>query len=449
MRVIVAGRLSRKVTDRDPTGFDSQEREAVEWAERQGHRVVAVVADFKTGRAGLAARPHLKPWVTEPEYLVQYDGIVALKLDRLTRGNRQETAELEQWARDHGKVLMTTEGLQFPVEGGEGIPWDLYMRLAHDEWLRISERYTRMQRELRAQGSHVGRSPYGYDIVREGSRKVLKPNTVEAGVIRDAVDWYMGGDSLDVICERLNKAGRLPRPMKDGRQATWQAMTLGRVLRKEVLVGRNKDSKGRTVSKVEPILDRSLWEEFITRLDQRAYRKGVAQSANPAMLAGVIKCGKCGRNMYRHNSGTTVRGGPHLAYYCRPCKAYVRLREADATVSDLLSADTGHDVETSIVPGREHEHEIAEVERDMLEAVKARQYDRLAALQIEMDRLEALPADLPRIERQPARQTVAEMWSALPDDAARRRYLLSRDIRAIYLDGVVMVELGLLKRTPS
>ena len=219
MRVLVAGRLSRKAGDRDQTGFDSQEREAVRWAQAQGHEVVAVVADFKTGRAGLSARPNLRPWVTDPAMLVRYDGIVTLKLDRLTRGDSKETADLEEWARGHDKTLLTTEGLVFPCEGADGIRWDLAKRLAHDEWLRISERYTRMQRELRAQGSLVGRNPYGYRIVPEGTRKTLAPEPAEAQVIRDAADWYLAGASLDVICERLNQAGRLPRRMKDGRQS--------------------------------------------------------------------------------------------------------------------------------------------------------------------------------------------------------------------------------------
>lgn len=61
MRVIVAGRLSRKAADPDQTGFDSQERDSVRWAQSEGHEVVAVVADYKSGRSGPEARPNLRP----------------------------------------------------------------------------------------------------------------------------------------------------------------------------------------------------------------------------------------------------------------------------------------------------------------------------------------------------------------------------------------------------
>src|SRR5262249_32836187 len=147
MRVIIAGRLSRKVADRDQTGFDSQERASVRWAESLGHEVVAVVADFKTGRSGLDARPNLRPLVTDADRLASYEGIVALKVDRLTRGDRAETAKLEQWARDNGKsLLIAGADVHFPSEGTDGIQWDLMLRKAHQEWLNTSERYRRMHR---------------------------------------------------------------------------------------------------------------------------------------------------------------------------------------------------------------------------------------------------------------------------------------------------------------
>lgn len=58
MRVIVAARLS--VLAEGQTGLDSQEQEAVRWAEQQGHEIVEVVKDHKTGKSHLWDRPNLK-----------------------------------------------------------------------------------------------------------------------------------------------------------------------------------------------------------------------------------------------------------------------------------------------------------------------------------------------------------------------------------------------------
>lgn len=418
MRVLVAGRLSRKVTDRDQTGFDSQERDAVRWAEQNDHDVVSVVADYKTGRSGLDARPNLRPWVTEPAKLARYDAIVALKVDRLTRGNRAETAELEKWAADHGKTLFIVgSDVKFPSEGTDGIAWDLMLRMAHQEWLNTSERYQRMQRTRREDGSLVGRNPYGFRIVKQGDVKTLAHNDAEASVIRDAAEWYLSGRTLDSIAETLNESGRLPRAMKDGRQPVWAAKTLSQVLRNEAVIGRRRNGHGYTL-KAEPILTRATWQAVITRMDKRATRKGVSPSKSQAMLTSIIKCGRCDRNMYRTNTG----------YYCRTrgCSSFVTVEYADSFVRDAMARNTRRDVTETVIPGSDHVNEIDSLKADMTDAIQRSDFGRLPALQAEIERLEAEPATPSRVVRRESDMTVAEMWAALPDDNARRAFLIER-----------------------
>src|SRR5258707_5252109 len=149
---------------RRSTGLDSQEQETVRWAEQQGHTVVAVVQDAASGAKVIASRRHLRPWLSEPEKLAQYDGIVVYRMDRLTRGDSAETRRIETWADEHGKTLMTADDLIFPCEGADGIRWDLAKRIAHDEWLRIRKRYGRMQRTVRANGGFIRRPPRGVTL---------------------------------------------------------------------------------------------------------------------------------------------------------------------------------------------------------------------------------------------------------------------------------------------
>jgi len=63
MRLILAARLSR-LSD-GQTGIETQDEDAREWAEANGHIIIAVAADTKTGTAAmwerkntLAASPH-------------------------------------------------------------------------------------------------------------------------------------------------------------------------------------------------------------------------------------------------------------------------------------------------------------------------------------------------------------------------------------------------------
>ena len=69
---------------------------------------------------------------------------------RPSRGDNQSTNAIEAWAYENGKQLLTEDGLVFPCEGADGIRWDVTKRIAHEEWLKDSERYRRMQADLKA-----------------------------------------------------------------------------------------------------------------------------------------------------------------------------------------------------------------------------------------------------------------------------------------------------------
>lgn len=429
MRILIAARLSRRKGDGSQTGMESQDTEILKWAEREGHEIIHIAADFKSGTTHPWDRKNLRPWVTEPSKIAQYDAVVAYRFDRLSRGDDRSTSMIEEWAYQNGKQLLTEDGLRFPCEGADGIRWDVTKRIAHEEWLKISERYNRMTLYLRSEGYHIGRSHYGYRaIILDGHRhKRLVIDPKEAAVVRDMAAWCLDGASLADIAARLNEAGRLPRKMGNGYQGKWHDGTVGRVLRNEVIAGRQKDSKGRTIQKIdEPILSRATWEKVIRQLSDRSKRKGLSPSKHPALLTSIIICTACGKPMYR--SGTAR----NRYYYCsktKGCGSIIRIDIADKFIHDAMSSDHRRDMIEVVIPGSGYEAEIAEIKRDMAEAVEAEEFEQLAGLKAELDRLRSLPASPTRIERRESDQTVAQMWAAMTDDTARRKYLLERYAR--------------------
>jgi DNA invertase Pin-like site-specific DNA recombinase len=369
--------------------------------------------------------------VTDPAKIAQYDAVVALKFDRLSRGDDASTAAIEAWARDNGKLLITvSDALQYPCEGIAGIRWDLAARMAHQEWLEISERYTRMGDTLRAGGFHVGRAPFGYvPVIKPGEKhKGLVIVPAEADIIRDAAEWYLGGLSLDDVCAKLNGTDRLPRAMKSGHQPLWAPSTLSKVLHNEVIAGRQRALDGRTILRVDPILSREIWEKVIARMSAKSKckgRTGISQSKTPAMLTSVIMCTACDKPMYR------ITGN---AYYCRikGCKSRILIDVADQWVSSAMLGDDRRDVIEVVIPGSGHEADIAEVKRDLAEAVEAEEFDRIPSLRDELARLRALPAERTRVERRESDRTVGQMWAAMADDSERRAYLMERGARVLY-----------------
>lgn len=469
MRVLVAGRLSRKVTDRDQTGFDSQEREAVRWAQERGHDVVDVVADYRSGRSGLDARPNLRPWVTDPGKLAQYDAIVALKVDRLTRGNREETTQLEQWAREHGKsLLIAGADVRFPSEGRDGIAWDLYLRMAHDEWVQISERYMRMLRERREQGSATGRAPWGFvtELQPDGTRRL--PNgadgqkafvpapegrkwvpliyqaIIDGSSLRDVAAW------LDL--ESVPHAG------------PWSEKSVDQLIKNPVYYGQRRNA-GQL--ETEELVGYSVWQAANAALASRA-KSGRNTVVRPKALLSPV-CGNPGCDasgahpspMYRQYSKPS-----HPYYRCNGhgprahgCGNMLRADDLDSVVTETMLADRANFHVTRVfVAGDSRADDIGKLREQAADAYRRGDRAAFRELDTRADELESLPSVAPHWDEKASCETcgpvsVEQAWqcwreghhvvtrgehfASLGTDE-RRKYLAGYEIRACRDDVMIV-----------
>ena len=284
MKVIIAARLS--VLHDGETGLDSQEKEAIRWAETHGHEVVGIVADHKTGKSHLWDRPNLRPWVLEPAKLAEYDAIVALKVDRLTRAEDEGVDAMKAWARkNHKQLLISSADVKFPSEGMEGVRWDMYIRMAHQEWMDIRERYERMKASRHEAGSIVGRAPWGYEIVKVGSIKTLEPTAEGRVWVPRIFGWIAEGETARTVAERLEAAG-IRSGAKDGR---WREQSIVALIRVSTYTGLRL-RKGRTALQVEQLVSRALQDQATAKLAARGNLMP-STPARPKALLAKLKCG--------------------------------------------------------------------------------------------------------------------------------------------------------------
>lgn len=168
MDVIIAARLSQKSKGHASTGIETQDEDARDWAKDEGHKVVATVADHASGTKAMWQRKNLRPWVTEAELMTKYQGIVAAKQDRLSRGDWRDEAELRIWAETNGKTLFIVDReLRWPPREGahhneDVTNWNRGAEEAHREWNNISKRYKRMLKNRVDNNELTGRPVYGY-----------------------------------------------------------------------------------------------------------------------------------------------------------------------------------------------------------------------------------------------------------------------------------------------
>ena len=255
MRILIAARLSQ-LSD-GQTGLDTQDAEATAWARNGGHTVVHVAADRKSGTSAPWNRKNLRPWVTSPEKLAQYDAVLAYRLDRLTRGDNASTNAIEKWAHDNHKQLLTVDGLRFPCEGNDGIRWDISKRIAHEEWLGSSEKYRRMQAALRAAGKLVGRPPFGYQVApADGGHKTLIPTDDGRVYVPEIFQRCIAGDSLNDIAQWMD--GKDVPPTSGTK---WWAKSIGSLIRCTTYTGRRQDASGQTILTCEPLIDAATFRQ--------------------------------------------------------------------------------------------------------------------------------------------------------------------------------------------
>lgn len=432
MRVIVAGRLSRKASDRDQTGFDTTDREAVRFAEFNGHEIVATVADFASGRTAVTKRKNLRPYVEDPKLIGTYDAILALNVTRLTRGDEAETADLEAWARKHGKMLITVDGCMYPSQGQtvERIKWDIMTAQAHDEWLKTQKRYKDMHATLKAKGSILGRAPWGYRIVKRDGVKVFEATEQGRAWVPVIFEAAAEGKTARQICQMLDAQG--VKPQRGGK---WnEGFLINGVLKNTTYYGRPSWS-----GNADALVKKALFDRANAVMTSRARGGRSAVNAPKALLAP--RCGNPECNATEPHPSPMYRVyAPYkdrkvALYRCTGSGPQRRGCGAPMIPCDLLDSivlnlsaywDERPYVAQRFVAGDDNGAKIEELKSRLNDAQTRAETN---ALWDEIEALEALGSVAPHWEPVETDMTEGDHLRSLDLDG-QRAYLARKDIRA-------------------
>jgi len=402
-RWVVAARLSRVAKkDRERgdaviDGIQTQDQRSAEWTRQEGHQVVHVTRDRNvSGAVAPWERPELGSWLTDPAKLVQYDGIVAYSVDRLSR-EYFDLAWLRKWAEEnHKKLYVIKERLRWP-DNRDGTLWGVAAEHAYEERQEIIERVTRELDALREAGKLANRFPFGYTSAGDKYDRYLSPADEGRSYIPRIFQHAIDGWSLDTIAEWLSDEGVKPSSGGDGK---WWGAVVGRIIKNPTYMGHQcerdlvppdeveeSDGKtvryrygstwtesprfqyGKTIHRCEPLVNAAIWKHANEALTNRT-KRGRYDPEKRAMLAEALCCPLCSDSpMYR------IRGGGgksrYLFYYrCagrgnqrKGCGNMVRMELVDAAVNEIMASTFDVPVmRHDIVYGNEAEIE-AEIER--------------------------------------------------------------------------------------
>lgn len=432
MKLLQAARLSR-LGDAS-TGLDKQDLDCQRYAELGSHEITHVCADSDvSGDTDPWTRPQLGPYLSDPQLVGTYDGIVASHVDRLARST-VHFMRLLHWADEHHKTIITTgeQGIDFSTPVGKLLGY-IISWLGEQELAAIKRRSIATQRYLKDNDFLVGRPPWGYKIIDKGDHKGLAVDEDLKPYLRGMIDRALAGDTLNSICQWLDDSG-----IKPPRKKPWHPKSISQILHNPVLMGRRKNSSGKTDLSFDGLLSSNEFNALQTSLDNRPTRRGPVSSTT-AMLTGVAVCASCGGPMYRFRAKTKRKDGTsniNTYYRCKGtdrnpsrCRNMVPLADLDAWVDEWFTGDAFGNteiVERIILPGTGHEDDIASVEQDIRELdLDSPDFDsRLAALRTERSRLIALPTEPDQTIERPTGVLVKDLWPTLSAQQ-KRSYLLA------------------------
>jgi site-specific DNA recombinase len=408
MRLLGATRLSRKSDE--STSIERQREQITFTAKVRGDTLVHITEDTDvSGSVDPFIRESLGPWLTDPDKIRQWDGLIVAKLDRLTR-SLSDFDELCRWCERNGKILISVaESIDLSSSAGR-MAATLIATFAQFERERMSERRKESAVKMKANGWFAGGMvPYGFRPVKVGDHRELEVDPDKAKIVERIADAIISGKTPNAIARELT-ADSIATPQGAPK---WTRTTVRRIFDNERSVLASD-----VLLKVRNELDGT----------QRTFTK----RGDAAMLLNVAFC-MCGKPLYAKRYIKRRVKIPDKLYTYYECAEQcgstrgIPQKDLENAVDDCIMETYGW-VEVgakTITPGKSHKTEIAIIERQIrhLDLDEPDYASKHAELLAERARLKTLPSEPDHIETKPIGQTTADYWPTL-DEQGKRQFLL-------------------------
>lgn len=263
---------------------------------------LTIIERFKEVVSGesIANRPKMQA-LLEDVQAGKYEGVVVVELERLSRGNQIDQAEiLEIFKKSNTKIFTLNKVYDLAAEDEfdeDFFEFGLFM--SRREYKIIKRRLQRGKKQALKEGyySHSN-PPYGFTKKRINKGFVLQPHPVEADIVKTIFHKFVydGMDALEII-RWLHENELTPRRVNN-----WSCKGLRRLLKNKTYIGYIATDyvHGSPTNYVqglhEGFIDLETFNLAQEKLETKKTRVQYDRTlVNP--LASILKCGKCGRTM--------------------------------------------------------------------------------------------------------------------------------------------------------
>lgn len=317
----------------------------------------------------IAERPQVKRLLSDIESK-KYRAVLAIALDRLTRGDFGDMDTLTKTFSNAGCVLITMKGEYFAFKPETRLEDGIKLLFGNREYETIKARLQAGKRRTFEEGRiSTGKPPYGYRKDKNLNKIVIVPEEVD--VYLWIVDRYLNGYSTHSIARELN-VKRVLAP--SGKIGKWSHTYILNLLKNPIHAGfvainkaNRKKVDGRWIVKRkdphefdvvqgnhEAIISNDTYEAILQRIKDNVKRPPATRN-NSFRLTGLVRCGYC-------QYSTTVR---------RKVRAdgseYATIRKCKHDFPDGTRCESNRGINESI---------LVDVLRSDMERYKAELYER-------------------------------------------------------------------------
>ena len=311
-RAAIYIRVSTQEQAQEGYSVGEQKERLIAYCKAQGWLIADIYVDGGYTGSNLK-RPGMQKLMAETD---KFDVVLVYKLDRLSRSQRDTLYLIEEvFLPNSVDFVSMQESFDTSSPFGKAMI-GLLAVFAQLEREQIKER-TKMGRIARAKtGLYHGGGyiPIGYNY--EDGKLVVNP--YEAEQVRKIFEWYLAGDSLNTISERLQAEGYTNRY---GSYASWSGIRY--ILENETYLGRIHFGDVRVDNAHEPLVSEEQFNAVQVLRGKRKVMYGANAFKSKHWLAGILFCGHCGGRYYLRNSGK-------YSYYA----CYSRTKQIKAMVKD-------------------------------------------------------------------------------------------------------------------
>ena len=322
-------RKSTDTEDKQVLSLDGQQEVVQAYAEKNSLEITEEIREsFSAKKPG---RPKFSQMIKRAGK-GEIDGVIAYKLDRLTR-NYADLGALAGLIEKGVEIHDTSYGV-YKDDSNSFIMIGVNTAIASAKIKGLSEDTRRGLRQKREIGWFPGYAPTGY--VNNKLDKTIEIDPEKAHFVKKAFKLYDSGRySLKSLAEKLRSDGFRSRTDSDRIPKT----SLEQILKNPFYYGSFRNKGELFQGKHKPLVPKDLWDRVQDRLDSKAQKKDGKKYV--FTYRGFLSCSECGCSI------TAERQKGHIYYRCTKSRGkcgqpYVREEELEiqlAGIFDPLAID--------------------------------------------------------------------------------------------------------------